>query len=185
MTKQRDGEKGRVTARASLLIILFSLTLFGCSRSDPEAERRAAVAAALAKLQSCAPPSAPDDEGDVKLAIASVTRQPNETLVRLAAYALDKPVEFDLPVYILSRGRWLIHETGRAYLLDEQCSEYKLKERRASSGRETPLDGHLKLEAGQVFEVTLVFPPLPKDVRMGELVYGRRVLPFLLSPETR
>jgi len=182
MARQRDGEKGRVITEACLPIILFCLTMFGCSRPDPESERQAAVAATLARLQSCAPP---DDEGEVKLAITSVTQQPNETRVRLAAYALDKPAEFDLPVYILSRGRWLIHETGRAYLLDEQCGEYKLKERRASSGMEAPQDGHIKLEAGQVFEVTLVFPPLPKDVRMGELVYGRRVLPFLLNPASQ
>jgi len=171
--------------RVGLLLIL-CLHLVGCGGSDPEAQRRAAVTATLAKLQSCAP--ADEAEGDVTLAITSITRQANETRVRLAAYALEKPAPFDLPTYSLSRGRWLIHETGRAYLLDEQCREYRLKERKSSSGRGTPPDGRINLEAGQAFEAALSFPPLPEDVRMGVLVYGRRVLPFLLSPpnvETR
>jgi hypothetical protein len=170
------------------LVLFFILCLFlsGCAEKNPEAHRQAAVAATLAKLQSCAPND--QAEGDVALAITSITRQGKETRVRLAAYAIEKSVQFDLPTYSLSRGRWLIHETGRAYLLDEQCREYKLKERKSSPGRQVPLDGRINLEAGQVFETTLGFPPLPEDVRMGVLIYGRRTLPFLLSPlnvETR
>src|SRR5918911_5156900 len=101
-----------------------SLLSTACSRPDPEAERQQALAGVFARWKSCAPDN--EAEGDLKLAIASATRQPNETSVRLVAYALDKPVEFDLPVYLMSRGRWLINEKGRAYLLDEQCREYKL-----------------------------------------------------------
>ena len=132
--------------------------------------RQAAVAATFAKLQSCAPKD--EGEHDVKLSVVSVVRHPEETSVRLAAYALDKPVEFNLPVYLLSRGRWLINEKGRVYLLDEQCREYKLKDRRSSVGTnssaiQAPPDGRIKLEAGQVFEATLSFPRLPDEVQMG------------------
>jgi hypothetical protein len=174
--RQRD-----VVIGSELLVVILCLVLFGCTGRDPEAQRQVAMVATLAKLQSCAPSD--EAEGDLKLAIASVTRQANETNLRLVAYALNKPAEFDLPAYSLSRGRWLIHETGRAYLLDEQCREYKLKERKSSI--EVPPNGQISLEAGQVFETTLNFPPLPDDARMGVLVYGRRVLPFLLSPSAQ
>jgi hypothetical protein len=81
----------------------------------------------------------------------------------------------------------LINEKGRVYLLDEQCREYKLKDRRSSVGTnssaiQAPPDGRIKLEAGQVFEATLSFPRLPDEVQMGVLVYGQRTFPFLLSP---
>ncbi|MEO6726649.1 MAG: hypothetical protein ABIP14_15280 [Blastocatellia bacterium] len=175
MKKERDGGKCRL-----VLIVSLCLLPVGCAGRDPDAQRRTAVAATLSKLQACAPGD--EAEGDVRLAIASVTRQANETNVRLAAYALDMPDEVDLPTYSLSRGRWLIRETGRTYILDEQCREYKLKERKSVAGRESPPDGRISLAAGQVIEATLSFPALPEDVRMGVLVYGRRALPFLLRP---
>ncbi|MEP7341383.1 MAG: hypothetical protein ABI977_26875 [Acidobacteriota bacterium] len=164
-----------------LLFVMLCLFLFGCAGRDTEAQRQAAVAATVAKLRSCMPDG--ETEGDLKLAVASVTRQANETNVRLVAYALHKPAEFDLPAYSLSRGRWLIHETERAYLLDEQCREYKLKER--TSSIEVPPNGKISLEAGRVFETTLSFPPLPDAARIGVLVYGRQVLPFLLNPSAQ
>src|SRR5215210_5872112 len=175
MEKQREWDTvgvGKWGGRTTLLLVILCLIFAGCSSRDTEAQRRAAMAATLAKLQSCAPNN--EAEGEVNLAITSVTRQPNETSVRLAAYALDKPAEFDLPVYSLSRGRWLIGETARAYLLDEQCREYKLKERRSSEGMKATPDGRIRLEAGQVFETTLSFPRLPDGVQMGVLIYGRR-----------
>lgn len=184
MKRQKDGETERRRAMvigSELLFAILCLFLFGCAERDPEAQRQAVVAATLAKLQSCAPDN--EAESDLKLAVASVTRQGNETNVRLVAYALDKPAEFDLPTYSLSRGRWLIHETGRAYLLDEQCREYKLKERKSSI--EVSPNGQISLEAGRVVETTLSFPPLPDDVRLGVLVYGQRILPFLLSPSAQ
>ncbi len=175
MEGRGDGGKWKL-----VLIVSLCLLLVGCAGRDPDAQRREAVAATFGKLQTCAPGD--EAEGDVKLAIASVTRQANETSLRLVAYALGKPVEFDLPAYSLSRGRWLIRDAGRAYLLDEQCREYKLKERKSVAGREAAPDGRINLAAGQAIEATLSFPPLPDDVRMGVLVYGRRTLPFLLRP---
>src|SRR5436189_92012 len=133
---------GIIVVGRRVIILMLCLFLSACSSRDPETQRQAAVSAALAKLQSCVPESA--TEGNLKLAIASATRQANETKVRLVAYALDKPAEFDLPTYSLSRGRWLIQETGRAYVLDEQCREYKLKERKSSI--EVPANGQISLE---------------------------------------
>lgn len=182
--REREKERGGDWERGRLALpIIFCLFLFGCAGRGVEPERRADVAASPDKLQSCAPGD--EAEGDVKLAITSVTRQPNETSVQLVAYALDKPVEFDVPVYILSSGRWLIGGAGRAYLRDEQCREYKLKDKLLSPGSEAPLGGHVRLEAGRAFEMTLSFPRLPDEARMGVLVYGRRALPFLLSPSAQ
>jgi len=167
-----------------LFFLLAALLLStGCSRRDPEAEMRAALAATRAKARACIPTLEP--EGNFKLAIAAVSREPDETSVRVAAYALGEPADFDLPLYFMSRGRWLINERGRAYLLDEQCHEYKLKDRRVAPGQPAPKDGRVRLKPGEVFEATLSFPRLPDEAREGVLVYGTRVLPFSLLVESR
>jgi hypothetical protein len=164
--------------------VCLTLLLPCASCRDPEAEKRAAVDAFFARARSCKEASEP--EGNLKLAIASVTNTANETRVRLVAYAFDEAVDFDLPVYRLSAGRWLINEKGRAYLLDEQCREFKLNNRKSSSGaRQIPLDGRIRLNPGQAFEATLVFYRLPDQTRVGTLVYAGRVLPFTLSAETQ
>lgn len=175
MKRERSGQAGRWILGMSLCLFLV-----GCAGRDPDAQRRQAVATTVSKIQNCAPGD--EAEADVRLAVASVTRLANETSVRLVAYAVDKPAEFDLPTYSLSRGRWLIRETGRAYLLDEQCREYKLKERKSVAGREVPADGRISLPVGQAIETTLSFPALPDHVQMAVLVYGRKALPFLLRP---
>src|SRR5262249_12520027 len=106
-----------------------------------------------------------------------------ETSVRVVGYATTEAAEFDLPVYFMSRGRWLINERGRAYLLDEQCHEYKLKDRRTEQA--APQGGHVRLKPGEACEATLSFPRLSNEVREGVLVYGTRVLSFSLLIETR
>lgn len=163
-----------------VLLVSLSLCLMSCGRRDPEVERRAAVAATLNKLRSCAPEAEPM-AGKPLLAVAAVMRQSNETSVQLIAQALDEPGEFAWPVYSLSRGRWLIGEQGRAYLLDEQCREYKLKERELV-GIKTPTDGRVTLQPGQSVTVKLSFPRLPDEVQMGVLVYAGRSLPFTFWP---
>ncbi len=162
------------------LSLLLSLSLSSCTKRDIEAERRAAISETFAKLRSCAQDKAVEDDGNLKLAIASVKLNPNETSVRLVAYTLNEDIDFDLPIYSLSRGRWVINEQGRAYLLDEQCREYKLKDRKSSAGQEVSQNGRIKLNPGQAFEVTLSFPRLPDRTRMGVLVYGSRALLFSL-----
>lgn len=168
-------------ARPTISAVTFVclLILSACSQPDPQTERQRAIAETFAKWKSCAPDA--EAEGDVKLAVAAATRQPQEVTVRLVAYALDKAVDFNAPVYSLSRGRWLIDEKARAYLLDEQCREYKLKGRKSGSEAPVPLDGRIKLASGQAFELALSFSPVPEDVKMGLLIYGKRVLPFTIA----
>ena len=189
----RDKEKGRqedkqikkrtlLVSLSPCLLVSLSFCLAGCRRRDPEMARRAAVVATLNKLRSCAPEAGPEQmTGKLLLAVAAVTRQPNETSVQLIAHALAEPVEFAWPVYSLSSGRWLIGERGRAYLRDEQCREYKLKDRQLG-GVKTPTDGRVMLPPGQSLTVTLSFPRLPDEVQMGVLIYAGRSLPFTFWP---
>jgi hypothetical protein len=158
----------------------------GCSHRNPAAEKQAAQAAIdefFVKARSCVPASEPEDK--LKLAIAQVTDQPNGTNVRLVAYALDEAVDFYFPVYLMSAGRWLINDKGRAYLLDEHCREFNLKDRKSSFGeRKIPREGRIRLDPGQAFEVTLIFNRLSDQTRVGALIYAGRVLPFTLHTET-
>jgi len=177
------------------LFLSLSLCLTGCSRPTTEAEKRAAVDEFFAHARSCWPSNERNgaDAGSVRLAIEAVVNAANATHVRLVAYALNEAVDFHLPVYRMSAGRWLINESGRAYLLTEQCREFKLKDRKPSSGSSSdssggqriPQDGRIRLNPGQAFEATLIFPPLPDQTRGGALVYEGRVLPFMLLTETR
>jgi len=180
-----------------LVSMLFSIFIMsGCLRRSPEAERQQALDQIFAKFRSCAPPemkTEQKDEDKLKMAIAGVQINPNETAVRIVAYTLDEDINFDLPVYSMSRGRWLINEVGRSYLLDERCREYKLKDRRPLPNHPPlPLDGRIPLNRGQAFEVILSFPRL-SDTQIGVLVYGQRIMPFWIlnqsqpqsSPQTR
>jgi hypothetical protein len=168
----------RLFSTLSCSFFALSLLSSSCSHRDPEPERRAAVESTISKIRSCAPENRPDDK--LKLAIANVKIEPQHTSVRLVAYAFDQAIDFDLPVYIMSRGRWMINDVGRAYLLDEHCSEYRLRDRRSSSGQAVPLDGRIRLNPGQAFEAILNFQRLPDQTRMGVLVYGNNTLSFML-----
>jgi hypothetical protein len=174
------------------ILSLAGLLLSGCSRRDPEAEKQQARTQVFAKLRSCVPVQKPEEKSPeekavtagqtdkLRIAIAGVTLNPDETAVRIVAYALDEDIDFDLPVYWMSRGRWLINEQGRAYLLDERCREYKLKDRRSSTpDHPIPLNGRIRLNKGQVFEATLSFPRFDQS-QIGVLVYGERTFPFWL-----
>ena len=177
------------------LLFALSLCLTGCSRPNPEVEKRTAVDEFFARARSCRPSNGSDgeDAGSLKLAVESVVSAENATHVRLVAYARDEAVDFYLPIYRMSAGRWLINEKGRAYLLNEQCREFKLSESKPSpssasifwGGGQIPQDGRIRLNPGQALEVTLVFPPLPDRTRVGALVYDGRVLPFTLLTETQ
>jgi hypothetical protein len=168
------------------LLVSLSLCLAGCSRPVTEAEKRAAVDEFFTQARSCWPK---DGESAAPLAIESVVSDKNATRVRLIAYARDEAVDFYLPVYRLSAGRWLINEKGRIYLLDEQCREFKLNDAKPSpgslsdflGGEKIPSDGRIRLKPGQAFEATLVFPPLPDRARVGALFYDGRALPFALD----
>lgn len=150
----------------------------GCSK-DPEAARIAAMDQTFAELSKCAPTN--ESAADINLAVVSVVNEPNETQVRLVAYPVNSPAEFKLPVYRLSSGRWLIGEGGRAYLVDEKCREYKLRDRRASQGQAFPPDGVIRLNPGQAFEMTLSFNRLSERSKLGMLIYEGRKIPFIAS----
>jgi hypothetical protein len=172
--------------RPVALSLCLLLCLAGCSRPVTEAEKRAAVDEFFTRARSCWPS---DGESAAPLAVESVVSDKNATSVRLAAYARDEAVDFYLPVYRLSAGRWSINEKGRVYLLDEQCREFKLNDSKPSpksslifwGGGRIPEGGRIRLKPGQVFELTLVFPSMPDRTRVGALVYDGRVLPFALD----
>lgn len=175
--------------RPVALFLCLSLALLaGCSRAVTEAEKRAAVDEFFARARSCWPSDegAGEDAGNPRLAIESVASGENATLVRLVAYAPDEAVDFYLPIYRMSAGRWSVNEKGRVYLLDGQCVELRLKESKPSpksslifwGGGRIPEGGRIRLKPGQAIETTLAFPPLPDRTRIGALVYGERVLPF-------
>lgn len=154
-------------------LVAIGAGLTGCSPPDQEGQHRQALDQSMARLQSCAP--APGPTGPVKLAIQSIQNEPQATLVRLVAYTTEESADFILPMYTPSRGRWLIGEIGRAYLLDQDCREYKLNDQRVSTP--LPQPGRVQLARGQACEVTLKFPPLSARARLGVLVYADQVLP--------
>jgi hypothetical protein len=158
--------------------LIASLAFAGCARRDPEAERRTVLEATAAKLRACLPK--PQSSANPRLALLEVKRTSDETRARLVAYAVGEAVDFDLPVYLLSRGRWLVNERERVYLRDDQCREYKLQDRRETSGVAVTPAGRARLAPGAVCEFTLRFPPLSPDAHQGALVYGSHVLPFSL-----
>ncbi len=158
-------------------------------------EKPVTVEEFFARARSCIPSDVRIDDNAVglRLAVESVRKTGGTTQVRLVAYSIDRAIDFYLPIYRLSAGRWLINDKGRAYLLDEQCREHKLNDRKPSasyssdpSGKpQIPHDGRIRLNPGQAFETTLVFPPLPDETRIGALVYEGNALPFILHSETR
>src|SRR5262245_3452688 len=113
------------------LLVSLSLCLAACSRPVTQAEKRAAVDEFFTQARSCWPN---DSESAATLAIESIVSEKNASRVLLIAYARDEAVDFYLPIYRLSAGRWLINEKGRAYLLDEQCREFKLNGAKPSAG---------------------------------------------------
>ena len=176
------GRRGDGATRWMLPLLTLALLLNNCGRRDPLAEQRAALAAAAARLQGCLPqaPSASNASGRPRLAVVEITRQPQQVSVQLVALAGPEAMELSLPVYLLSRGRWLINERERAYLLDESCREYKLQDRKPVDGRPLPLDGKVSLKPGEAFAFKLNFQALPAEARLGALVYGSISLPFVL-----
>lgn len=169
---------GKKDERYFILTVVLALCLTACARQNPEATRQAAVLATTTRLQGCLPSTTPN--AAPPLAIAEITRLPQETSVRLVAFAGKEAVEFSLPVYLMSRGRWLINEKERAYLLDENCREYKLRDRKTLDGQPFPPDGKVRLKPGEAFAFKLSFQALPAEARLGALVFGATALPFVL-----
>ena len=170
------------SARLFICLLTLLLCFVGCARRNPEAEKREALATARARLRSCLPEAEP--EGNVRLAVSAVERHGDSLKLRLIIYVVgaigEAETDFYLPAYWMSRGRWLINERGRAYLLDADCREYNLKDRRESLGPSVATNGQVKLKPGGMVETTLEFQHLAADAREAVLVYGARVIPFSL-----
>jgi hypothetical protein len=132
---------------------------------------------ARSKLSDCVPNLQPDNQ--VRLTIAEIRNEPERTSVKVVAQAAQGATDFYVPQYSMSRGRWLIHDQGRAYLRDAECNEYKLKDRTPAVGK-VPDSGRIQLKPGQAYELTLSFPRLLEEMKTGVLVYGNWVLPFSL-----
>ncbi len=160
--------------RISLHAMISLLTLMAaCSRTAPGPPPPD-------PLSRCLPETR--DDGSLQLAVRKIESLPNETRVRLVAYAVGEAVEFVLPVYHLSRGRWLIDERYRSYLIDPQCRQFNLHDRHDSPGMPAPASARVKLKPGEAFETTVEYPPLPKGTRHGVLVYGAHAIPFSILP---
>jgi hypothetical protein len=193
-TRKRGFQKKKKVPTFCLLPFAFCLLPFFLSACSPprhpDAEERDAVKAIRAKLQACLPDAQP--ESGVRLAVVSFSREKEEATVRLLAYNPTdrtgvKPaagatavVDFDVPNYLMSRGRWLINESGRAYLLDERCREYKLKDRQITLRQAEAKNGRIQLQPGEACEVILSFARLPDDAQEIALVYGTQILRLCL-----
>ena len=173
------------SARAFMFLLFLVFALSNCRKPNPEAQRRAAIKLTADNLRRCLPPAEVNQITGLAITAIARERDTETTSLRLVVYAPNQPSEFHLPIYLMSRGRWTINDTGRAYLLDEHCREHRLKGTAAVNGKTLPLDGVVKLQAGEAFEFRLNFPSLPEDMQMGTLVYGSRVLPFSLLVEAR
>lgn len=183
--RSRKSEENRSLFFRVLTAICFLLIFSsGCSKRDPEAASREALSALQAKLLNCVRASQP--VAGVRLAVVSFSREKEEARLRLVAYnpaaAAGQPdksegaVEFDAPSYLMSRGRWLINDSGRVYLIDERCREYKLKNRQLTLRQSEAKNGRIRLEPGAACEMILSFARLPDDVQDVLLVYGTQVL---------
>ncbi len=155
------------------LILLWVLCAASCTRRSAETEKNLKKDP---RILACVPGTQRDSR--VSLAITSIDVHENKTTVRLVAYSKSEQLDFHLPVYLMSRGRWIINDQTRAYLLDEKCREYRLNGRKSNEEMPAPRDGIVQLKPYSVFETILEFPPLDDDVKGGVLVYGLHVLPF-------
>jgi hypothetical protein len=127
------------------------------------------------------------------LAVLSAKETAENIRVRILAKAGAEAAVFPLPAYRLSAGRWLIGSAGRTYLIDELCREYRLKDRKSTTGAGIPLDGKIALRPEESYEADLLFPKLTHPLKLDPahpekhvrlvLVYEKRVLAFSLSPE--
>lgn len=168
------------TLLLNLALLAALLVSFGCSKKDPEAIRTTAVIESFDELSKCNKVSGAEHLANI--ALASVVNVQNDTVLKLVAYATNTPVEFPVPFYKLSAGRWLVGEKDRVYLMDEHCRGFELKDRRPPEGKKFSQDGILRLNPGESFEMTFSFYRLKETTRFGMLVYAGKVLPFVVNP---
>ncbi|MEY3282540.1 MAG: hypothetical protein RIR86_553 [Acidobacteriota bacterium] len=114
------------------------------------------------------------------ISIRSLARLSARTRVELVVWAEEQPVELRLPLYLSSRGRWLLGDDERVFLIDQECRQYGLQDVEFLPKRISP--GTIRIAAREAITGTLIFPPLGSRARFGALVYGQRVL-RVLFPE--
>lgn len=127
------------------------------------------------------------------LSIVSAQETAEHIRVRILVKAEEEAAVFQMPVYRMSAGRWLIGNAGGAYLIDEFCRVYRLKDRKSVTASGIPLDGKIPLRSEERYEADLLFPKLIHPLKLDPahpgkpvrlvLVYEKRVLAFSLSPE--
>ncbi len=171
------------TILLNLTVFAFLLISTSCSK-DPERVRSKAVSESFDAMSKCERVSGAERLANV--AIALVVSAQNDTTLKVVAYAANTPVEFPVPFYKLSAGRWLIGEKDRVYLMDEHCRSFELKDRRPPEGKKFPQDGILRLNPGESFEMTFSFYRLKDATRFGMLVYAGKTLGFVVTqPDTK
>lgn len=164
--------------------VIFTLSMLAaCHRAErfTAIEWQQIAAEKQAKFRGCIPELEADANSKVHLALASIRNETDTTTATIVAYATTEAADFYLPQYIMSRGRWMINETSRSYIRDENCREYRMQDRKPAIGN-VPESGMIKLKAGEAYEVTLIFPRLADEVHKGVLVYGKWMMPFTLAP---
>lgn len=183
------------------LLLVCLLLLGGCAKKEAAPEAIASATDGLpnrlpTRLSGCAGISGPtqtgeplpaNDHNSARLAIRSVERLPEKTILNLVVYAGAEPVDFSLPLYSLSRGRWLLEEPDpkeparanpdRVYLIDQDCREYRLNDVEFQQRRTKP--GKIRLAANQAVEGSIRFPPLSPSATFGILIYGRQRIPVV------
>ena len=191
---------------SSCLLLVCPLLLGGCAKKEAAPETIASATdglpnrlpglTRLTRFSGCAgipgptqtgEPLLADDRNSARLAIRSVERLPEKTLLNLVVYAGAEPVEFSLPLYSLSRGRWLLEEPDpkeqardnpdRVYLVDQDCREYRLNDVEFQQRRTKP--GIIRLAANHAVEGSIRFPPLSPSATFGILIYGRHRIPVV------
>lgn len=185
------------------LLLVCPLLLGGCAKKEAPPEAIGSATDGLPNrlprltgLSGCAgipgptqsgAPLLAHDRNSARLAIRSVERLPEKTLLNLVVYAGAEPVDFSLPLYSLSRGRWLLEEPDpkeparanpdRVYLIDQDCREYRLNDVEFQQRRTKP--GKIRLAANQAVEGSIRFPPLSPSATFGILIYGRQRIPVV------
>lgn len=177
-------------------LVLLLLPIFGCSRNPlpdqvaPAGLASPALEQAVKSFEQCLAPDRNGRQaiaqagaavGSHQLVLTRLDRQPNRTTVSLAAWSQHGSSSLTLPLYTLSRGRWLLGETERVYLIDQECRRYGLLDVSFPARRVSP--GTVRLSPGQVVEGELIFPPLGPRARLGALIYGERTLVTLFPPD--
>lgn len=176
----------------TLLLVLLAITLtaglgVACRESTghgpvPTPADRSAVTEPLdqahARLRGCLPQPAPLPAPPIS--IRSFARLAARTRVELVVWAEEQPFELQLPLYLSSRGRWLLGNDERVFLIDQECRQYGLQDVEFLPPRLSP--GTIRIPAHKAITGTLIFPPLGSRARFGALVYGQQVL-RVLFPE--